>query len=222
MADEELNTEEQETATEESETETTEENSEVSELRAELERYKAKQAESEKHRKEAERKAKEVEKAQAEAERKKAEEEGNHQKLWETEKERADRLEAELAEREKKLEEWSHKEIEMTRDNETATVVSGLTSDAKRQKALKKLVREHVQIVDGEKQYQVDGVNIDKSRFVKYIKEEYPSLVDGSGMTGGGATGATGSGAANNSQSKAEAAKGKGDLNGFLQAHLNT
>ena len=220
MADEDLKTEEQETETEESETETTEENTEVAELRAELERYKAKQAESEKHRKEAERKAKEVEKAQAEAERKKAEDEGNHQKLWETEKERADRLEAELAEREKKLEEWSQKEIEMTRDNETTTIVSELTADAKRQKALKKLVREHVQMVDGEKQYQVDGVSIDKSRFVKYIREEYPSLVDGSGMTGGGATGANGSGAANTT--KGQDAKAKGDLTGFLQAQFNT
>lgn len=195
-----------------------EENSEVVELRAELERYKANQAESEKHRKEAERKAKEVERAQAEAERKKAEEEGNHQKLWETEKERADRLEAELAERDKLLQEREQREIEMTRDSETRDIASSLTGDSKRQKALTKLVKDHVQIVDGEKQYHIDGVKVDKARFVKYIKDEYPSLVDGSGMTGGGATGVTGSGAANTT--KGQEAKAKGDLTGFLQAQF--
>jgi len=196
-----------------------EEDAEKAELRAELERYKAKQAESEKHRKEAERKAKEIERAQAEAERKKAEEEGNHQKLWETEKERADRLEAELAERDKLLQEREQREIEMTCDSETRDIASSLTGDSKRQKALTKLIRDHVQIVDGEKQYQIDGVKVDKARFVKYIKDEYPSLVDGSGMTGGGATGATGSGAANTT--KGQEAKAKGDLTGFLQAQFN-
>ncbi len=207
----------QETTEETTETITPEE---IEAIKADRDRYKAKHEEAEKHRKAAESKAKEVERERQENERRKAEEEGNHQKLWETEKERADRLEADLSERDKALEEWSHKEIEMTRDNETTSVVSELTTDAKRQKALKKLVRDHVQVVDGEKQYQVDGVSIDKDRFVKYIKEEYPSLVDGSGMSGGGALGNNGSGAANDTNAKAQAAKGKGDLTGYLQAAL--
>jgi len=217
MSDEAI-TEDLETVTDPEGDKATEENPEVAELRAELERYKAKQAEAEKHRKEAEKRAREIERERQEAERRKAEEEGNHQKLWETEKERAERLEAELAERDKILEDMRQKEVEMARDNETTSLVSELTSDAKRQKALKKLVKEHVQLVDGEKQYVVDGVTIDKSRFVKYIREEYPSLVDGSGMSGGGALGANG---VSGATTKGQEAKAKGDLTGFLQAQLS-
>lgn len=168
---------------------------EIQAIVAERDRLKAKHQEAEKHRKEAEKKAAQIERERAEAERKKAEEEGNHQKLWETERERAERLEAELAARDEQLAERDKREVEFKRDTETRNLVSELTTDAKRQNALNKLVKDHVQIVDGEKQYQVDGVTIDKDRLVKYIREEYPSLVDGSGMTGGGATGANRGGA---------------------------
>jgi len=193
---------------------------EIESLRAERDRYKAKHEEAEKHRKAAEQKAKEVERERIENERRKAEEEGNHQKLWETEKERADRLEAELAERDQALQERDQRDIESKRESHTVELATSLTQDTKRMKALKKLIKDHVSIVDGKEQYEVDGVTIDKERFVKYIREEYPSLVDGSGMSGGGALGNTGSGAANNVNSKAEAAKGKGDLTGYLQATL--
>jgi len=189
-------------------------------LRAELERYKAKQSEAEKHRKEAEKRAQQVEREKAEAERKKAEEEGNHQKLWETERERADRLEAELAEREKMIQERDAKDIESRRDSHTVELSASLTQDTKNMKALKKLIRDHVTIEDGQPAYEVDGVKIDKERFVKYIREEYPRLVDGSGMSGGGAFGNNGSSAANSVNSKAQSAKSKGDLTGFLQAQL--
>jgi len=177
MSDEAI-TEDLETVTEPEGDKATEENPEVAELRAELERYKAKQAEAEKHRKEAEKRAREIERERQEAERRKAEEEGNHQKLWETEKERAERLEAELAERDKILEDMRQKEVEMARDNETTSLVSELTSD----------------------------------------REEYPSLVDGSGMSGGGALGANG---VSGATTKGQEAKAKGDLTGFLQAQLS-
>jgi predicted RNase H-like nuclease (RuvC/YqgF family) len=204
----------------ESEETVTEENTEVAELRAELERYKAKQAETEKHRKEAERKAKEIERAQAEAERKKAEEEGNHQKLWETERERADRLEAELAERDKLLQEREQREIDMTRNAETKSIALDLAVDAASAEDLAALIKDKVVYEDGNVVYQVDGVKVDKNRFVKYIQTRHPRLVRGSGMTGGGATGATNSSSAA-SVNKGQEAKAKGDLTGFLQAQFN-
>ena len=67
-------------------------------LTEELERYKAKHSETEKHRKEAERKAKELEEARAAAEQEALKKSGEFQKLWETEAEKAARIQRELDE----------------------------------------------------------------------------------------------------------------------------
>jgi hypothetical protein len=159
-------------------------------------------------------KAKELEEAQAAAEEARLKEKEEYQTLYQREQESKKQLAERLAEIEKRS-----KESDISAS--TGSISTQLTKDVKRAKLLAEKAKEFAKHTGEGVIYEIGGVSVDPDKVIEHLKTEYPFLVDGSGMTGGGATGA-GSGAATNVNARAEAAKGKGDLNGFLQAHIET
>ena len=191
-------------------------------LAEELERYKAKHSETEKHRKEAERKAKELEEARAAAEQEALKKSGEFQKLWETETEKAARIQRELDEeresRRKERQAVQQKEITA----ESVKLASTLAVDDSSLELLTEQVQKFAVYTENGIEYQVGGVTVPRERIAEMLKEKYPRLVKGSGATGGGATGGNrGGSASGNTNAAAEEAKKRGDLAGYVTAMLN-
>ncbi len=191
-------------------------------LTEELERYKAKHSETEKHRKEAERRAKELEEAQAKAEQEALKKSGEFQKLWETEAEKAARIQNELdTERDnwrKERQAVQQKEI----GAESVKIASSIAVDDSSLELLTEQVQKFAVYTENGIEYQVGGVSVPKEKVIEMLTEKYPRLVKGSGATGGGATGGNrGGGASEKTNAAAEEAKKRGDLAGYVTAMLN-
>lgn len=188
----------------------------------ELERYKAKHSEVDKHRKEAERRAKELEEAQAKAEQEALKKSGEFQKLWETEAEKAARIQNELdTERDnwrKERQAVQQKEI----GAESVKIASSIAVDDSSLELLTEQVHKFAVYTENGIEYQVGGVSVPKEKVIELLTEKYPRLVKGSGATGGGATGGNrGGGASEKTNAAAEDAKKRGDLAGYVTAMLN-
>ena len=161
-------------------------------LTEELERYKAKHSETEKHRKEAELKAKELEGARAAAEQEALKKSGEFQKLWETEAEKAARIQRELEEerdsRRKERQAVQQKEISA----ESVKIASSIAVDDSSLELLTEQVQKFAVYTENGIEYQVGGVTVPRERIAEMLTEKYPRLVKGSGATGGGAAGSKG------------------------------
>lgn len=191
-------------------------------LTEELERYKAKHSETEKHRKEAERKAKELEEARAAAEQEALKKSGEFQKLWETEAEKAARIQRELDEERdnwrKERQAVQQKEITA----ESVKIASAIAVDDSSLELLTEQVQKFAVYTENGIEYQVGGVTVPRERIAEMLTEKYPRLIKGSGATGGGATGGNrGGGASEKTNAAAEEAKKRGDLAGYVTAMLN-
>lgn len=187
----------------------------VAALLAENERLKGHHSKLLEETKTAKQKAAELEQLQAEAEQKRLEANQEHEKLWRQEKERADKLASEVTERDKRE---AQKERE-TKMREIAKTLS--PRDAGRQESLELHAANFIQITpDGVKIMGKDG-EMTEEQLTTLLATKYPYLVDGNQSSGGGAPGSkTGGGAAEQGNEKAEAAKKRGDLAGFLKAQL--
>ncbi len=131
--------------------------------------------------------AQELEEAQTLAEQERLKEKQEFKTLYEREQEAKKEL-AEKYESFAKL--VQKKDIEI----ETSSIASELTRDTKRAALIAKEVAAFARHSENGVTYEMGGVVVDRSKVIDHIKESYPFLVDGSGMTGGGATGGKGNG----------------------------
>lgn len=187
----------------------------VAALLAENERLKGHHSKLLEETKTAKQKAAELEQLQAEAEQKRLEANQEHEKLWRQEKERADKLASEVTERDKR-------EAQKEREAKMREIAKTLSPrDAGRQESLELHAANFIQITpDGVKIMGKDG-EMTEEQLTTLLATKYPYLVDGNQSSGGGAPGSkTGGGAAEQGNEKAEAAKKRGDLAGFLKAQL--
>ena len=193
----------------------------VLEKLAELDRLKAHQNKLLEETKTAKQRAKELEEAQALAEQEALKKSGEFQKLWESEAEKASRLQKEMDEKESA---WREKErARQQRDIEAQAIhdMKDHAVDASSLELLSEKARQFAVHTENGIEYQVGGVTVPKEKVIETLSAKYPRLFKGSGATGGGATGSNGHPVGANSNTKAQEAKSKGDLNGFLSAHLN-
>lgn len=218
MSEQATETNEQVQATQPDETATTETAAELpKDIQAkldELERLKSHHSKLLDETKTAKQRAQELEDAQRQAEEKRQKENGEFQSLYETERERAERLDREIKERDRK-------EAERSVESAASKVASELTRDTSRAELLTEKVKQFARHTEDGVVYEMGGVQVDATKVVEHLKERYPFLADGSGATGGGATGSGRPSGVGNSNTAAEAAKSKGDLNGYLTAQLN-
>ena len=185
----------------------------IQEKLAELDRLKSHHSKLLDETKTAKQRAQELEEAQRQAEEKRQKENGEFQSLYETERERAERLDREIKERDRK-------EADRSVESAASKVASELTRDTSRAELLTEKVKQFARHTEDGVVYEMGGVQVDAAKIVEHLKERYPFLTDGSGATGGGATGSGRPSGAGDSNAAADAAKSKGDLNGYLTAQL--
>jgi uncharacterized NAD(P)/FAD-binding protein YdhS len=180
---------------------------------AELDRMKSHHSKLLDETKTAKQKAQDLEDAQSQAEEKRQKENGEFQSLYETERERAERFDREIKDRDRKD---SEREVK----GAASKLVSELTRDTKRAELLSEKAEQFARHTEAGVVYEMGGVQVEQAKVVEYLKENYPFLADGSGASGGGAFGSGRPGGAGDSNAAADAAKSKGDLTGFLTAQL--
>ena len=163
--------------------------------------------------KSAKQKARELEEAQAAIEEARAKEKGEFKELYEREQ----KAKAELAE---KYDSFA-KRIQLKEVESAALMMAAeLTRDTKRAELLRKEIGQFTRYTDEGVKFEMGGVEVDRAKVLSHITDSYPFLIDGSGATGGGAIGGKGGSASTSGNQKADEAKKKGDVNGFLAAHL--
>lgn len=133
--------------------------------------------------------AQELEEAQAFAEQERLKEKQEFKTLYEREQE----AKKELAE---KYESFAKRVQEQNIALETNSIASELTRDTKRAALIAKEVAAFARHGESGVTYEMGGVEVERAAVVDHIKQSYPFLVDGSGMSGGGATGSKGNGVA--------------------------
>ena len=187
----------------------------------ELERLKSHHGKLLEETKTAKQRAKELEEAQAAAEQEALQKSGEFQKLWESEAEKAARLQRELEEKEAA---WREKERSRQQQDIASRAIQDMKNIAVDDASLELLAEKAQKFAvytENGIEYQVGGVTVPKEKVIETLSEKYPRLVKGSGATGGGALGNNGHPVGAGSNAKAQEAKSKGDLTGFLKAHLN-
>lgn len=161
----------------------------ISAMQAELEKLKAHNRSLSTESEAAKKKAADLEAAQQEAENQRLKESEQFKELYEKTAKDLE-LERENANKFKKT--IQQKELESSSER----LASSLTKDEGRKKLLTKEVMQYsVAGEDGKVKFEIGGVSVEKSVLIEKIKADYPFLVDGSGMSGGGAAGGSGSGA---------------------------
>lgn len=194
----------------------------VTAMMEELDRLKTHQGKLLDETKTAKQRAKELEDAQAQAQQEALKKSGEFQKLWETEAEKAARIQNELdTERDnwrKERQAVQQKEI----GAESVKIASSIAVDDSSLELLTEQVQKFAVYTENGIEYQVGGVSVPKEKVIELLTEKYPRLVKGSGATGGGATGGNrGGGASEKTNAAAEDAKKRGDLAGYVTAMLN-
>ena len=161
----------------------------ISAMQTELEKLKAHNGSLSAESEAAKKKAAALEAAQQEAETQRMKESEQFKELYEKTVKDLD-LERENSSKFKKA--IQQKELESSSER----LAGSLTKDEGRKKLLTKEVMQYAQAgEDGKVKFEIGGVPVEKSVLIEKIKADYPFLVDGSGMSGGGATGSSGSGA---------------------------
>jgi hypothetical protein len=163
----------------------------------------------------AKQKAKELEELQQQEAEARAKEKGEFKELYEREQ----KAKAELSE---KYEGFAKRIQQKEVEGAAQSIASELTRDTKRAELLRKEISQFAKYTDDGVKFEMGGVEVDRAKVMTHISDNYPFLIDGSGASGGGASGAgkTSGGAALVNE-KAEAAKKKGDIAGFLAAQIN-
>ena len=185
----------------------------VAALLAENERLKGHHSKLLEETKTAKQKAAELEKAQQDAEIARQHEQGEYKTL-------AERYKAEAeAERKEKLEDRA-KNAAKDIDLAAMRIANDQAADPEAAELLFTFVRAQLDYVDG-KVTGKDGMPVDDAIKAMMATGKYEKLRKGNQSSGGGAPGSkTGGGAAEQGNEKAEAAKKRGDLAGFLKAQL--
>lgn len=138
---------------------------------------------------EAKRRLQEMETESEQRERERMEKQQEWEQLSKSERERADKLNGEL--------DTLRREIsEKSRSESAASVTSALTRDTARERLLRREALNFISHTpEGIKINGPDGQAWDSEQLSKYLKEQYPFLVDGIQSSGGGSIGGKGSGA---------------------------
>lgn len=132
---------------------------------------------------EAKRKLQEYETEAEKRERSRLEQQQEWEQLSKADREKADRLSAELQEMRDSV-------ANEKRNAAAQSVVSELTRDTARERLLKKEAMQFItHTPEGVKINGPDGDAWDSKKLAEYLRESYPFLVDGSGASGGGASG---------------------------------
>lgn len=185
----------------------------------ELERLKSHHSRLLDETKSAKQKAQELEEAHRQAEEDRLKKEGEFQKLYESEAEKAARIQREF---EEERENWrKERQDRQKRDiqSESIKLMHEVAVDEPSLEILAEKAEKFAVYTENGIEYEIGGVKVDKAKVVETLATKYPRLVKGSGATGGGATGGA-RGGASDTNTAAQTAKSKGDLNGFLTAQL--
>lgn len=138
---------------------------------------------------EAKRRLQEMETEAEQRERERMEKQQEWEQLSKSERERADKLKGELDELRRGM-------AEKTRNESASAVTSALTRDTARERLLRREALNFISHTpEGVRINGPDGEAWDSEQLSKYLKEQYPFLVDGVQSSGGGAIGGKGSGA---------------------------
>lgn len=162
----------------------------------ELERLKAHHGKLLDETKTAKQRAKELEEAREKAEKEALEKSGEFQKLWESESEKAARLQRELEEKESV---WREKERErQQREIESRAIqdMKNIAVDDSSLELLSEKAQKFAVYTENGIEYQIGGVTVPKEKVIETLSEKYPRLVKGSGASGGGASGGSKGGSA--------------------------
>lgn len=168
----------------------------------------------------AKQRAAELEQAQKAAEEEALKKSGEFQKLYESETEKANRLSRELEEKEAMYREKEKVRQQKEIGAEAIKLASGVAVDETSLELLAEKAQQFAVFTEEGVQYEIGGVRVEPAKVVETLATKYPRLVKGSGATGGGAAGGKGGGASTDTNTKAAEAKAKGDVHGFLAAHL--
>lgn len=136
----------------------------------------------------AKQRARELEEAQAAEAEARAKEKGEFKELYEREQKAKEELAEKYADFAKRIQ---MKEIESA----ASSIAAELTRDTKRAELLRKEISQFTRHTDEGVKFEMGGVEVDRSKVLAYITDNYPFLVDGSGATGGGAAGGNSGGA---------------------------
>lgn len=216
----------QETVTETTETASTTETTaielppEIQEKLAELDRLKSHHTKLLDETKTAKQRAQELEAAQKKAEEEALKQSGEFQKLYESESEKAARLQQELEEERASYREKTRMQQQKEIKSESIQMMVNVAVDESSLEILSEKAEKYAVYTETGIEYEIGGVKVDKAKVIETLTKKYPRLVKGSGATGGGATGAGSPSGAGDTNSAAQAAKSKGDLTGFLTAQL--
>ena len=170
-------------------------------------------------------KAEREKRQQIEAEREAAElermqKDNDLQGLLERERKKAEEFSSKVSELSEKLTAKEKKEQADAIEKATSEFAMMQTRDTAKMKLLREQAAKYAKFTENGVQFEVDGVVIDSNKLTEKLISDYGFLFDGSGANGGGSQGSKFSGADNKTNAKADEAKSKGDLNGFLAAAL--
>lgn len=170
-------------------------------------------------------KAEREKRQQIEAEREAAElermqKDNDLQGLLERERKKAEEFNAKVSELSEKLTAKEKKEQADAIEKATSEFAMLQTRDTAKMKLLREQAAKYAKFTENGVKFEVDGVEIDSNKLSEKLISDYGFLFDGSGANGGGSQGSKFSRADNKINAKADEAKSKGDLNGFLAAAL--
>lgn len=144
----------------------------------------------------AKQRAKELEEAQRQAEEEALKKSGEFQKLYESESEKAARLQRELEEERATFRE--REKQRQQKDIEAASMKLMLNSavDDSSLELLAEKAQSYLVYTENGIEYEIGGVKVEAAKVIETLTNKYPRLVKGSAATGGGATGSKSGGAA--------------------------
>lgn len=194
----------------------------IQEKLAELERLKGHHGKLLEETKTAKQKAAELEEAQRKSEEEALKKSGEFQKLYESESEKASRLQQELEEERASWREKTRSQQQKEIKSESIKAVHEIAVDEASLELLAEKVDKHAVYTDSGIEYEIGGVKVDRTKIIEMLSEKYPRLVKGSGAAGGGAAGGRNPSGVVDQNQAAQAAKNKGDLTGYLTAQLKS
>ena len=192
----------------------------VQAMAAELERLKSHQSKLLEETKTAKQKAAELEEAQRIAEEEALKKSGEFQKLYESESEKAARISREFEEFQGTVRDREKQRQLKDISADAIKLMAAHAADEASVELLSEKAQQYAVYTEDGIQYEIGGVRVDRAKLVETLATKYPRLFKGDGAMGGGALGGKGGSASTSGNTKADEAKKKGDVNGFLAAHL--
>lgn len=134
-------------------------------------------------------KASAFEKEKSEAEKARAKEKGEFESLYNS-------TQAELEAERRANKEFKERIQSRDISEKALKIAAGLTKDVSRAELLQEKIANMSRYTDDGIKYELGGIEVDASKVISHLSENYPFLVDGNQANGGGAPGGQGSGAA--------------------------